>query len=83
MRPCHLRARRQGSCEKKLKKEGENNHGYGGERRTLIRRNTLGDLLRRNARRNPAKTAVIFGSQSLSDREWNEHVNQVARGCPD
>lgn len=49
----------------------------------LIRRNTLGDLLRRNARRNPAKTAVIFGSQSLSDREWNEHVNQVARGCPD
>ncbi len=46
----------------------------------LIRRNTLGDLLRRNARRNPAKTAVIFGSQSLSYREWNEHVNQVARG---
>ncbi len=55
---------------------------YDSEKENLrrIRRNTLGDLLRRDARRDPAKTAMIFRDQKISYREWNVMVNQVAEG---
>lgn len=45
-----------------------------------IRRNTLGDLLRRAARRDPDKPAVIFRSDILTYRQWNDQVNRLARG---
>lgn len=45
-----------------------------------IRRNTLGDLLRRVAGRSPDKTAVYFGDEMRSYAQWNREVNRLAFG---
>lgn len=50
------------------------------ENQRRIRRNTLGDLLRRDARRDQGKTAVIYRDQKITYREWNVMVNQVSEG---
>lgn len=44
----------------------------------LARRNTLGDLMRRAARRDPTKVAVHFGSVALTYCEWNQEINRLA-----
>lgn len=41
-------------------------------------RNTVGDLLRRTARKYPERTAVIFRETSLTYRALDEKVNQLA-----
>ena len=38
----------------------------------------LGDIFRRNARRYPRKTGVVFGSTSLSFSEFNHRINRLA-----
>ncbi len=38
----------------------------------------LGDIFRRNARRYPRKTGVVFGSTSLSFGEFNHRINRLA-----
>ncbi len=46
----------------------------------IIRRQTLGDLLRRSAARNPHKTAIICGSVSWTYAEFNALCNRLANG---
>ncbi len=38
----------------------------------------LGDIFRRNARRYPGKTGVVFGSTSFSFAEFNRRINSLA-----
>jgi fatty-acyl-CoA synthase len=45
-----------------------------------IRRQTLGDLLRRTAARNPDKTAIICGDVSWSYAEFDAICNRLANG---
>ncbi len=47
---------------------------------SIIRRQTLGDLLRRSAARTPQKTAVICGDVSWSYSEFNAIVDRLAAG---
>lgn len=46
----------------------------------LIRRQTLGDVLRRTALRVPAKTAIICGTTEWSYREFDALVSRLAAG---
>ncbi|OOG56035.1 acyl-CoA synthetase [Polaromonas sp. C04] len=46
----------------------------------MIRRQTLADILRRSARRTPAKTAVICGSTTWSYAEFERITERVAAG---
>jgi len=43
----------------------------------------LGDIVRRNARRYPRKTAVVFGSLSFNFDEFNRRVNSMANALID
>jgi fatty-acyl-CoA synthase len=43
-----------------------------------IRRQSLGDLLRRSAQRNPAKTAIVFGEQRYSFAEFDALCDRLA-----
>ncbi len=45
-----------------------------------IRRQTLGDLLRRSAARNPRKTAIVCGELSWSYAEFDAICNRLANG---
>ncbi|MCY0864793.1 MAG: AMP-binding protein, partial [Sulfobacillus sp.] len=45
-----------------------------------VRRNTLGDVFRRSARRDPSRVAVIYHNQALTYMEWNALVNRWAHG---
>ena len=47
---------------------------------SIVRRQTLGDLLRRSAARTPQKTAVICGDVSWSYSEFNAIVDRLAAG---
>ena len=47
---------------------------------SLVRRQTLGDLLRRSAARNPHKRAVICGDVSWTYAEFNAIVDRLAAG---
>lgn len=47
---------------------------------SIIRRQTLGDLLRRSAARTPGKTAVICGDVSWTYAEFNAIVDRLAAG---
>jgi len=51
--------------------------------RKVIGRNTIGDLLRRAARRSPDKLAVSFYDTKLTYRQWNDAVNALAHGLHD
>ncbi|MGJ4949354.1 acyl-CoA synthetase [Bradyrhizobium sp. HKCCYLS20291] len=46
----------------------------------IVRRQTLGDLLRRSAARTPGKTAVICGETSWTYAEFNAVVDRLAAG---
>lgn len=46
----------------------------------LIRRQTLGDLLRRSAARNPNKTAIVCGGTSWTYAEFDAICNRLANG---
>ncbi len=43
----------------------------------------LGDIVKRNARRYPRKTAVVFGSLSFNFDEFNRRINSVANALID
>lgn len=47
---------------------------------SIVRRQTLGDLLRRSAARTPGKTAVICGETSWTYAEFNAIVDRLAAG---
>ncbi|MDU6495431.1 AMP-binding protein, partial [Bradyrhizobium sp.] len=47
---------------------------------SIVRRQTLGDLLRRGAARTPGKTAVICGETSWTYAEFNAIVDRLAAG---
>ncbi|WP_316193297.1 acyl-CoA synthetase [Bradyrhizobium sp. SZCCHNRI1029] len=47
---------------------------------SIVRRQTLGDLLRRSAARTPGKTAVICGEVSWTYAEFNAIVDRLAAG---
>jgi fatty-acyl-CoA synthase len=47
---------------------------------SIIRRQTIGDLLRRSAARTPEKTAIICGDVSWTYAEFNEIVDRLAAG---
>ncbi|WP_315783223.1 acyl-CoA synthetase [Bradyrhizobium sp. SZCCHNPS1003] len=47
---------------------------------SIVRRQTLGDLLRRSAARTPTKTAVICGEISWTYAEFNAIVDRLAAG---
>ncbi|MGJ4890922.1 acyl-CoA synthetase [Bradyrhizobium sp. HKCCYLR20261] len=47
---------------------------------SIVRRQTLGDLLRRSAARTPGKTAVICGETSWTYAEFNAVVDRLAAG---
>ncbi|NPV20397.1 acyl-CoA synthetase [Bradyrhizobium aeschynomenes] len=47
---------------------------------SIVRRQTLGDLLRRSAARTPGKTAVICGGTSWTYAEFNAVVDRLAAG---
>ncbi|CCE03090.1 acyl-CoA synthetase [Bradyrhizobium sp. STM 3809] len=47
---------------------------------SIVRRQTLGDLLRRSAARTPGKTAVICGDTSWTYAEFNAVVDRLAAG---
>jgi fatty-acyl-CoA synthase len=47
---------------------------------SVVRRQTLGDLLRRSAARNPHKLAVICGETSWTYSEFNAIVDRLAAG---
>jgi fatty-acyl-CoA synthase len=47
---------------------------------SMVRRQTLGDLLRRSAARNPDKLAVICGDTGWSYTEFNAIVDRLAAG---
>ncbi|WP_315724074.1 MULTISPECIES: acyl-CoA synthetase [unclassified Bradyrhizobium] len=47
---------------------------------SIVRRQTLGDLLRRSAARTPGKTAVICGDTSWTYAEFNAVVDHLAAG---
>jgi fatty-acyl-CoA synthase len=47
---------------------------------SIVRRQTLGDLLRRSAARNPDRVAVICGDISWSYAEFNAVVDRLAAG---
>ena len=46
----------------------------------VIRRQTLGDLLRRSAARNPDKTAIVCGETRWTYAEFNAICNRLANG---
>lgn len=47
---------------------------------TIARRQTIGDLLARSARRTPDKTAILCGEVSWTYREFDAVVERLARG---
>ncbi|MGC2779381.1 MAG: AMP-binding protein, partial [Bradyrhizobium sp.] len=47
---------------------------------SIVRRQTLGDLLRRSAARTPRKTAVICGDVSWTYAEFNDIADRLAAG---